>query len=79
MVRVPVTSSTIVSVGYDEATLTLHVEVRRRSSGTVVYEFRGVRPEHHAALMAAPSIGRHFARHIVGRYVESRRLEEAST
>lgn len=74
MVRIPVTSSTIVSVGYDEATLTLHVEVRRRG-GSDVYEFRGVTRAHHDAFMAAPSLGSHFARHIRGRYVESRRLD----
>lgn len=74
MVRVPVTSSTIVSVGYDEAALTLHVEVRRRG-GSDVYEFRGVTRERHAAFMAAPSLGSHFAHQIRGRYVESRRLE----
>lgn len=74
MVRIPVTSSTIVSVGYDEATLTLHVEVRRRG-GSDVYEFCGVTRAHHDAFMAAPSLGSHFARHIRGRYVESRKLE----
>ncbi len=75
MVRTPVKSSTIVSVGYDAEALVLHVEVRRG----VVYEFRGVTRAHYDAFLAAPSLGRHFARHIRGRYVESSRLEGAAT
>ena len=70
MKRIPVDSSCVRSVGYDPTRLTLEVEFR---NGTV-FEFRGVRPEHHRALMDAPSVGKHFQNHVRGRD-QSRRLD----
>lgn len=70
MTRQPVDSSNVKSVGYDEPTLTMHVEF----SGGSLYEFKGVRPEHHADFIGAPSIGQHFTKQIRGKY-ESTRLD----
>jgi KTSC domain len=56
----PVASSNITHVGYDSENGTLGV---RFSSGKE-YHYDGVRPEQHAALVGAPSVGSHFAAHI---------------
>jgi KTSC domain-containing protein len=58
--RQPVKSSNIKSIGYDPEKQELHVEF---GSGQV-YAYANVPPEKHQALLAAESIGQHFARHI---------------
>jgi hypothetical protein len=63
MQRKPVTSSTVVSVGYDHETRTLEVEFK---SGT--YQYFDVPPERHNALMSSESLGRHFGEHVRGKY-----------
>ncbi|HEY1806029.1 MAG TPA: KTSC domain-containing protein [Terracidiphilus sp.] len=56
-------SSNIQAVGYDPQAKEMHVQF---SSGTYVHE--GVSPEQHAALMAAPSKGKHYHAHIKGKF-----------
>jgi hypothetical protein len=60
MTMVPVESSNIKAIGYDQTTKVLRVEFHK--SGT--YNFHGIEPEKHAALMASDSKGTHFQRHI---------------
>lgn len=60
----PVTSSNISHVGYDPNEGILGV---RFSSGKE-YHYHGVRPEQHAALVGAVSVGSHFAQHIRPHY-----------
>lgn len=56
----PVKSSTLKEVGYDAQSKTLAVTFK--NGGT--YHYPNV-PEHeHARLLAAPSLGGHFAQHI---------------
>lgn len=64
MQRAAVTSSTIVSVGHDATAALLEVEFK----GGAVYQYRGVSAEVHAELMAAESVGKHFAEHIKGHF-----------
>ncbi len=64
MQHTPVTSSSIDSVGYDEATRTMHVQF---ASGAT-YEYPGIDPEDHRALIEAKSIGSHFAKNIRPNY-----------
>lgn len=56
MIRVPVTSSDLASVGYDPETVTLEVEFNK--SG--VYQYFGVPPHVHEELMMASSKGKYF-------------------
>lgn len=56
--HVKVESSNIESVAYGDGVL----EVKFKSGSTHRYD--GVPPDAHAALMAAPSKGAHFAKHI---------------
>ena len=58
--RVPVTSTNLQSVGYDEDSRTLTIEFRNGS----IYEYENVPPEVHAELMNADSHGKYFHRHI---------------
>jgi hypothetical protein len=60
MLRVPVKSSNIKSIGYDAASRRLHVEF----AGGAVHEYKDVSPERHSMLINAPSIGGHFHKHI---------------
>lgn len=53
MERVPVSSSNILSIGYDQDSQTLEVEFTNMS----VYQYHGVSPEVHEAFMAAESKG----------------------
>ena len=55
-----VDSEAIHSVGYDPATSTMRI--RWHSGGT--YDYPGVSPAKHQALLQAGSIGRHFHKHI---------------
>jgi hypothetical protein len=54
MLRTPVDSSSVASVGYDPAACVLEVEFH----GGGVYRYLDVPPQVHAELMAAKSIGR---------------------
>ncbi len=58
--RVPVTSSNLRSVGYDDASRKLAIEFRNG----VIYEYTEVPPEIHAELMKAKSHGKYFHSHI---------------
>jgi hypothetical protein len=60
----PVTSSNIDAVGYHDDSRTLHV---RFTSGAT-YKYRDVDPTEHEALVAAKSVGSHFAKHIRPHY-----------
>lgn len=57
MTRTDVSSTSIASVGYDPDTETLEVEFTNGG----VYQYDDVSAEQHAALLAAPSIGKYFA------------------
>lgn len=59
MQRTTVSSSNIVSIGYDPTTETLEVEFENS-----IYQFDGVSAELHQALMAAPSKGSFFYHNI---------------
>jgi len=74
MNRVAVTSSNIVSVGYDQATQVLEVEFR--SGG--IYRYTGVTQEQHQELMAAPSIGSHYHAHIKNKFPAEKVEQEAA-
>lgn len=60
MVRTPVTSSQIKSIGHDPETKKLHIEF----NGGAVYEYDDVNVELHKSLMEAESHGKHFHTHI---------------
>ncbi|HSY81001.1 MAG TPA: KTSC domain-containing protein [Gemmatimonadaceae bacterium] len=60
MQREPVSSSSIASVGYDEATATLEIEFHNGR----IYQFRGVPPQMAVALRAAPSTGAYFNKYV---------------
>ena len=63
-VRQPVTSSAIRDVGYDEGRCRLAITF---TTGRA-YEYLGVQPSVHDALMAAPSAGTFFNQHIRDQY-----------
>lgn len=60
MDMIPVASSNIDSVGYDDDTR----ELRIRFNDGSVYSYQGVDHADHAALMNATSIGSYFHKHI---------------
>lgn len=60
MQREPVDSSAITSVGYDPDSETLEIEFK--SGG--VYQYYGVPPDEHAALVNADTIGGYFSANI---------------
>jgi hypothetical protein len=64
MIRQPVSSSNVASVGYDAASGTLEVEFL--SGG--VYQYYNVPPDVHAALVSASSVGGFLARNVKNRY-----------
>lgn len=64
MERVPVSSSSILEIGYDPNTATLEVMF---SDGRV-YHYFDVPASAYDALMSAASIGQHFHREIRGTY-----------
>lgn len=64
MNRVPVSSSTLSSVGYDPAFRTLEVQFKNRS----VYQYVNVPDSVHQGLMSAPSKGRYLDRVVKGVY-----------
>ncbi len=64
MDRTPVSSSSIASIGYDEASRTLEVEFVSGSA----YRYFGVPEQIHSELMAAPSKGGYFNAEIRERF-----------
>jgi hypothetical protein len=64
MERQPVQSSNIKSVGYDAASKVLEIAF---SSGGI-YQYANVPASEHAALVAAPSVGKYFHAHIKSQY-----------
>ena len=60
MNMIPVKSSNLKSVGYDQTSKTLRVEFHNGAS----WDYSGIEPNEHAAMMHAPSIGSHFHAHI---------------
>lgn len=64
MIRHPVSSSNIATVGYDSGTGTLEIEFH--SGG--IYQYYDVPGAEHDALVSAPSIGGYFARNIKNKY-----------
>lgn len=61
MKRIPVKSSNLASVGYDEQTLTLEVEFLRDGS---IYQYYPVSNDIYIELMKADSKGTYFSKHI---------------
>lgn len=65
MIRTPVVSSNVVSVGYEPATSTLEVEFH----GGRVYRYLGVPERHYRALISgAGSVGGYLNRNVKNRY-----------
>jgi hypothetical protein len=65
--RIPVTSSNIMSVGYDPASQTLEV-----AFSTGVYRYAEVPPEVHLGLMGAESKGRYLHAQVKPRYAATK-------
>ena len=59
MLMLPVNSSNIAAIGHDASEALMHVQF---TSGSV-YEYESVSADEHAELLAAPSVGSHFAKH----------------
>lgn len=64
MERVPVSSSNVSSIGYDADVQILEVEFRNGS----VYQYSGVPPSEHEALMSSDSKGKYLHANIKTRY-----------
>jgi len=64
MIREPVSSSNLVSVGYDSESQILEVEFK----GGAIYQYSGVPEAVLAGLMAASSCGSYLQQHIKGHY-----------
>ena len=64
MNRIPVQSTEIAVIGYDESKALLEVVFRRGG----VYRYRGVPQEIHHQLLEAPSVGTYFAQNIKDAY-----------
>jgi hypothetical protein len=60
----PVESTTLATVGYDEARSVLQLEFRSRA----IYQYFGVPAAVHEGLLEAPSKGSYFNRFIRGRF-----------
>ena len=71
MERIPISSSFLAAIGYNAETQTLEVEFK---SGRI-YQYIGVEPETHKAMMGADSVGTFYSRAITGKY-ENRRAPE---
>jgi hypothetical protein len=66
MERIPVKSSNVDSVGYDEGTKTLEIQYKGKpSKPSAIYQYPGVEPQTHADLMGAESIGKFVQQNIV--------------
>lgn len=68
MRRVPVSSSNLVSVGYDPDSRILEIEFRQGA----VYQYSNVPASVHSGLMNAASHGTYFHDHIRDRYPTTR-------
>lgn len=68
MLRVPVSSSNIASIGYDSSSQTLEIEFLDGS----VYQYFGVPASEHDNLMSAASHGSYFSARIRNRYGDTR-------
>lgn len=68
MVRQPVSSSNIASVGYERASMTLEVEFRNGH----IYQYLNVPEQTYVGLMSAPSAGRYLNLHVRDAYRYSR-------
>jgi hypothetical protein len=64
MIRQPVSSSNLKSVGYDPNSALLEIEFQ----GGSIYQYSGVPQNVHQALMAATSLGSFVHEHIRGKY-----------
>jgi len=64
MIRQPVSSSNLESVGYDPDSAMLEIEFHDGS----IYQYSGVPQDVHTALMAAASLGSFLHKHIKGKY-----------
>jgi hypothetical protein len=64
MIRTPVVSSNLASVGYDERARVLEIEFH----GSRTYEYLDVPADYYTALLNAGSKGRFVARFIKGRF-----------
>lgn len=64
MIRTPVSSSDLRSVGYEPTTFTLEIEFV--SGG--IYQYDGVPITTHQSLMSASSVGRYFHAYIKNSY-----------
>jgi len=73
MQRIPVKSSNLHSIGYDEGSQILEIEFLNGS----VYEYSEIPKELHEGLMAAPSHGKYYNQHIKGEF-PSKKLESVS-
>ncbi|TAM23402.1 MAG: KTSC domain-containing protein [Nevskiaceae bacterium] len=86
MLRTPVKSSQIASVGYDAGTKTLEIEFPSRKEAPhggaagpgSIYQYSGVPSEVHANLMGADSPGRFFGVHIRGKFAFKKMEPEAA-
>lgn len=78
-----VKSSMIHSVAHDPLTGKMHVRFKKDGKPGDTYEYDGVKPHEHHALMAADSAGQHFNKHIAphhkGRKIGvSQQMDESS-
>lgn len=64
MIRVPVDSSNIVSIGYDTDNQLLEIEFKTKRT----YRYSSVPPHVYAGLMKSQSHGKYFLDHIQGAY-----------
>lgn len=68
MIRQPVQSSNIAAVGYDPATAELEIEFAAGG----LYRYADVPADKYQQLIAAESVGSHFAANIKGRFAHRR-------
>lgn len=68
MKREAVTSSNLVSVGYDQSSSTLEIEFKDGR----LYQYFGVPPNVFRELVSAPSVGQFFHQNVRGRYTYAR-------
>lgn len=64
MKRLPVNSSNILSIGYDEDSQILEIEFKTGR----VYRYSNVPPHVYAGLMKSESHGKYFLKHIANNY-----------
>jgi len=68
MIRTPVVSSNIRSVGYAPGEKKLEIEFHDGS----IHHYHDVSSEEHHSLMTAPSVGKHFHAHIKHKHPHSK-------